>query len=398
MRHHLIIAAMAASLTTSSFAQSFTVKGNIPGMRKGTRVALRSAEHGRNVDVHCLSDDEHFEMTGTIESPLLVELHISEKPEAEYREGEYKTTRGTRFMLEATVYQVEAEHIDSLPLNYSPTELLLPKTKHIRVNGGEAQRQYLEWEEATRCQRIEAEATDLDFRLKKYWNNKKAGQDTASLERLEAVAADAGQRLEEANQRFINSHRNYAISLLLQQLATAKPFAYTAEEYDSLKAAFADNYDRQRHAAFAQHIDRMKQYPKGCDLRDLALTSDNGNATRLSKVIEAGKWNFIDFWASWCGPCRAAIPEVKKMHEEYGDRLNIVSLSVDKREADWRKAMADEQMMWRQFLVPQTETKQMKDNYFIEYIPSLIVVSPEGKIMLFTSEAKEAHRYLDTMM
>ena len=394
MRHNIILAAVAASLATTSFAQTFTISGTIPGMRRGTRIALRSAEQSRNINFQCLSDNESFTISGTIKSPVLAELCIDEKPAAEYSENEIPNQLGARFMLEGTTYKVSTEHLDSLPLVYSLTKPLLPKAHNIRIMGGEAQWQYSEWAEATYHLRLKSEEVNLQYRMEKYWHDKDKTIDTAKVERLESLVDAAEQKVEEANRYFISNHKNYAISLLLQQKATNKPFAFTLSEYDSLKTAFADNYDKLRFAEYAAEIDRMKQYPKGCTFRDLTISDTKGNVTRLSDMIEKGKWNFIDFWASWCGPCRAAIPEVKNMYEALGQRLNILSLSVDKRENDWRMAMADEQMPWRQFLVPQSEIKQLTEGYYVKYIPSLVVVSPEGHIVLFTNDAKKAHKYL----
>lgn len=64
----------------------------------------------------------------------------------------------------------------------------------------------------------------------------------------------------------------------------------------------------------------------------------------LKEIIVPGKYNFIDFWASWCGPCRAAIPSVKQLQQKLGDKLNIISISVDKKRQDWERAMEVEKM------------------------------------------------------
>lgn len=157
MRHNIILAAVAASLTTTAMAQNFTITGTIPGMKRGTRIALRSAEQRRNIDFQCLSDGESFTISGTVESPVLAELSIGAKPVAECVEDEYPHEFGTRFMLEGATYKVTAEHLDSLPLLYSPTEPLLPKAHNIKVVGGEAQQQYIEWAEATYSSRLALE-------------------------------------------------------------------------------------------------------------------------------------------------------------------------------------------------------------------------------------------------
>ena len=118
MRHHILMAAVAASIATSATAQNFKEKGFIPGMRRGTMVQLRSAEQGRDIEAECLSDDGVFVLTGKVESPVLVELRINGKPESEYKEDEFKETFGAQFMLEGADYSVNATHLDSIPRNY----------------------------------------------------------------------------------------------------------------------------------------------------------------------------------------------------------------------------------------------------------------------------------------
>lgn len=86
---------------------------------------------------------------------------------------------------------------------------------------------------------------------------------------------------------------------------------------------------------------------------------------------------------------------VKKLHAKMGDRLNIVSISVDKQRKDWERAMEDEKMPWQQALVPQTSMKALVDAYFVRYIPSLVVIDPDGNIQLYTNDPSEAHRYLE---
>jgi thiol-disulfide isomerase/thioredoxin len=94
-----------------------------------------------------------------------------------------------------------------------------------------------------------------------------------------------------------------------------------------------------------------------------------------------GKYLVVDFWASWCGPCRAEIPHMKKMYEEYkGKDIEFLSVSIDKSKNAWKKAMRQEDMAWPQLQAPGAGKDIMKE-YQFSGIPYIILLDKEGKIV-----------------
>ena len=109
----------------------------------------------------------------------------------------------------------------------------------------------------------------------------------------------------------------------------------------------------------------------GSKAPEFTVTDENGKQYTLTELCAGKKYVLVDFWASWCGPCRREIPNLKKLYKEYSDKgFQIVSISIDKRAEDWQKALKSEQMVWPNFL----DNSGISDLYKVQSIPAMFLL------------------------
>lgn len=116
----------------------------------------------------------------------------------------------------------------------------------------------------------------------------------------------------------------------------------------------------------------------GSQIPPIVYNDPNGKPIDIKSF--KGKYVLIDFWASWCGPCRKAIPEVKALYSLYKEQgFEVLSVSIDTDHAAWRRAMSEENMPWPQVLSPD-KNKTLAD-FMIAGIPTLFLIDRDGKII-----------------
>jgi thiol-disulfide isomerase/thioredoxin len=110
----------------------------------------------------------------------------------------------------------------------------------------------------------------------------------------------------------------------------------------------------------------------------LAFVDSLQKPVSFAALAKGKKYVVIDFWASWCVPCRKAIPALKKFYQEMGSKgVAIISVSIDKKEADWVKANTAEQLPWYSFL----DRAGLADAYNVKAIPAMFLLNGEGKVI-----------------
>jgi thiol-disulfide isomerase/thioredoxin len=121
---------------------------------------------------------------------------------------------------------------------------------------------------------------------------------------------------------------------------------------------------------------------------------DRNNVKFNTKSLK-GKWILIDFWASWCGPCRAQLPELRKIYEENRkSNFEIIGVSIDEVKAKWLNALDKENLNWINVNDNNGFEGAIAVKYNVDAIPKNYLINPEGKIIAENIEMSELEKKL----
>ena len=130
-----------------------------------------------------------------------------------------------------------------------------------------------------------------------------------------------------------------------------------------------------------ESIELQNRTAAGKLFTDYTVVGGNSDGTdvKLSDYVGKGKYILLDHWASWCGPCKAEMPYIKKTWEDFaGDRFDVVSVAVSDKREDTVKALEKLDMPWHQILDAQKIPSAL---YGVNAIPHLILFAPDGTIL-----------------
>lgn len=172
--------------------------------------------------------------------------------------------------------------------------------------------------------------------------------------------------------------QNPAVVYLLKMLP-AEEDAFFKEQLDALLVKYPQlNEPRQLQQEYLAHQAIKNAIKKGSHVPHIAYNNPEGKVVDINSF--AGKYVLIDFWASWCGPCRKAIPSIKELYSQYNTKgFEVLSVSVDTDVDAWHKAMSDENMPWAQVRSPDKE--KTLGEFMIAGIPTLYLINREGVIV-----------------
>lgn len=171
-------------------------------------------------------------------------------------------------------------------------------------------------------------------------------------------------------------------------------FMLDVEELEAaLSRLDAPLYEMEEYKYMYGKMERMKAVAIGQKYTDFGLETPEGELLKVSDVHQ-GQVLLVDFWASWCGPCRRANPEVVEIYNTYHDQgFEILGVSLDRDSAGWVQAIADDQLSWHHISDLKFWNSKGAELYGVPAIPHTVLIDREGIITaknLHGGELREA--------
>ena len=207
-------------------------------------------------------------------------------------------------------------------------------------------------------------------------------QDGILANDLQAEIQDISVQENDYKTQFISENPNSLFSVLLLTELVSKKEISSADASTIMKSYSPKIAATSSSKSLKTMIESMKKADVGGAAPDFSAPTPDGNTLALSDVL--GKYTIIDFWASWCRPCRQENPNVVRVYNEYHDKgLNIISVSLDKagQKDRWLKAIETDQMDWEHVSNLKGWNEPIAKMYNVRSIPATFLLDENGNII-----------------
>lgn len=369
MKIWIILVSIVLTMGSCASKDSFSVKGELAGLADGTILEwLPGGTHrDEKPEAEVNVKDGNFSFTGKVDSPRMFYIRVKGVPgvipvlvengvKASLRgKAVCHDSQGQKFMefteVEISGSPVHDEYLQKMSFKTKLDDLFQEnQRKHADIR-----------QQLTAARR----------------NNDQALVDSLMLtEAYLELAEDEHaffKTIGEETKKAVMEHKDvwWGPFLMLNSMQ------WFEEEQKEWFAAFAP----QAKESYYGQIVAKELFPEtleGKTAPAFTVTDLQGKTVTLADLLKGKKYTLIDFWASWCGPCRKEIPNLKRIYDRFSSEgLEIISISRDKDKKAWQKALAEEQLVWPNFI----DETGIAEAYGVKMIPAIFLLDANGTVL-----------------
>jgi peroxiredoxin len=353
-----IVLLALASLPAMVFAQGgqYSVQGSIGKLNAPAKVYLRYFPEKKTVTDSVVLTDGKFQFSGTTkgDAPMMAYLMLNKKGSGPGYD-DYKVV-----------------YLEPGKITVNSVDTLGSAT----IAGTKTNEENTKYELASKPVNAAWEA--LDAKMKAASDDEKKSE--AFQKETNKTEKAISKQSKEIERKFIQENPDSYISFnLLQGVAYSSDYPEIIALYDGLSPKIKASESAKK---FAELLPKLKNVALGATAPEFAEADTTGKMVNLSSF--RGKYVLIDFWASWCGPCRAENPNVVKAFNKYkNQKFTIVGVSLDKSDAKdkWLAAIHKDGLAWTQLSDLKFWDSKAAGLYAVRGIPQNFLLDPDGKII-----------------
>lgn len=213
--------------------------------------------------------------------------------------------------------------------------------------------------------------------LESAYRTAQSNMDSEAIRQIQESAEALMERQYAYNLEFAKRNGILGAAIVL---ATNAP-SWTAADYQAvLDGIDSEHHDSPDYEKLSTKIEDMNLSAVGAQFKDFTQATPDGG--ELSILSVSGEYVLVDFWASWCRPCRATNPALVQLYSEFSDRgFNIVGISLDQDKEKWVAGIAEDGLTWPQVSDLNGWRNEISQYYKIQYIPQNLLLDDNGIIV-----------------